>query len=495
MSIINVQNLTFAYDGSYDNIFENVTFQLDTDWKLGFIGRNGRGKTTFLNLLTRKYKYNGSISSNVKFDYFPFKVDDKTKSAIDIIKENSYINDYNYWKIQKELSFLNMSEESLFKPFNLLSGGQQAKILLVSLFLKENNFLLIDEPTNHLDIDSRKIMSNYLKSKKGFILVSHDRQFLDNCIDHIMVINKTNIEIQKGNFSSWFKNKQNQDNFEILQDKKLKKDILKLEKSAKQIANWANKIEKSKNGTKNSGLRPDTGYIGHKSAKMMKRSKNAEKRKQSAIEEKSCLLKNIEFAKELNINFLKNNFKKLLNLNNISLFYDNKIICKNITFEVNQNDRICIYGKNGCGKSTILKFINDDKKIIFKGNFEKANNLKISYVSQDTSQLKGNLRDFAKSQNIDESLLKNILRKLDFSRTQFEKDISIFSEGQKKKVLLAKSLSEEAHLYLWDEPLNFIDILSRIQIENLILKFKPTIIFVEHDELFIKNLSTKTINI
>ena len=227
----------------------------------------------------------------------------------------------------------------------------------------------------------------------------------------------------------------------------------------------------------------------------MKRSKNAEKRKQSAIEEKSCLLKNIEFAKELNINFLKNNFKKLLNLNNISLFYDNKIICKNITFEVNQNDRICIYGKNGCGKSTILKFINDDKKIIFKGNFEKANNLKISYVSQDTSQLKGNLRDFAKSQNIDESLLKNILRKLDFSRTQFEKDISIFSEGQKKKVLLAKSLSEEAHLYLWDEPLNFIDILSRIQIENLILKFKPTIIFVEHDELFIKNLSTKTINI
>lgn len=495
MSIISVQNLTFSYDGSYDNIFEDVSFQIDTDWKLGFTGRNGRGKTTFFKLLMKKYEYKGKISSSVEFEYFPFEVTDSSAFAINIIQEKSGIEDYDYWKIQKELSFLDVDEEVLYRPFSSLSGGEQVKILLVSLFLKENAFLLIDEPTNHLDIKARKIVSDYLKSKKGFILISHDRQFLDNCIDHILCINKANIEIQKGNFSSWYENKQKQDNFELSQNEKLKKDISRLENSAKQSAEWSNKLEKTKNGTRNSGLRPDRGYIGHKAAKMMKRSKNAEARKQSAIEEKSNLLKNIESTSELKINFLKHNSNRLLSLKDISLFYGDKKICENINFEVNQRDKISLYGKNGCGKSTVLKFINGDNKISFRGTFEKTSNLKISYVSQDTSNLKGTLRDFAKLENIDESLFKTILRKLDFSRIQFEKDMSDFSGGQKKKVLIAKSLCEQAHLYLWDEPLNFIDVLSRIQIEDLILKFSPTIVFVEHDENFVKNIATKILYI
>ena len=495
MSMINVQNLTFSYNGSYDNIFENVSFQIDTNWKLGFTGRNGRGKTTFFKLLMKKYEYKGRISSNVDFEYFPFEIRDDSEFAINIIKEKSGIEDYDYWKIQKELSFLDIDEELLYRPFNSLSGGEQVKILLVSLFLKENAFLLIDEPTNHLDIKARKIISDYLKSKKGFILISHDRQFLDNCIDHILCINKTNIEIQKGNFLSWYENKKRQDNFEISQNEKLKKEISRLENSAKQSAQWSNKLEKTKNGTRNSGLRPDKGYIGHKSAKMMKRSKNAEAKKQSKIEEKSNLLKNIENTSELKISFLKHSSNRLIDLKEVSLFYGNKKICENINFEVNQGDRISLCGKNGCGKSTILRFINGDLEISFKGTFEEASNLKISYISQDTSNLNGTLKDFAKLENIDESLFKTILRKLDFSRIQFEKDISNFSGGQKKKVLIAKSLCQQAHLYLWDEPLNFIDILSRIQMEDLILKFNPTMIFVEHDESFVKNIATQIIKL
>ena len=310
-----------------------------------------------------------------------------------------------------------------------------------------------------------------------------------------MCINKTNIEIQKGNFLSWYENKKRQDNFEISQNEKLKKEISRLENSAKQSAQWSNKLEKTKNGTRNSGLRPDKGYIGHKSAKMMKRSKNAEAKKQSKIEEKSNLLKNIENTSELKISFLKHSSNRLIDLKEVSLFYGNKKICENINFEVNQGDRISLCGKNGCGKSTILRFINGDLEISFKGTFEEASNLKISYISQDTSNLNGTLKDFAKLENIDESLFKTILRKLDFSRIQFEKDISNFSGGQKKKVLIAKSLCQQAHLYLWDEPLNFIDILSRIQMEDLILKFNPTMIFVEHDESFVKNIATQIIKL
>lgn len=107
-----------------------------------------------------------------------------------------------------------------------ISGGEKTKVLLASLFMKETNFLLIDEPTNHLDMNSRTIVSKYLKSKKGFILVSHDRLFLDTCVDHILSINKSNIEIQKGNFSSWWQNKIMQDNYELAENEKLKKELL-----------------------------------------------------------------------------------------------------------------------------------------------------------------------------------------------------------------------------------------------------------------------------
>ena len=488
MSLINVSNLTFAYEGSYNNVFENVSFQIDTDWKLGFTGRNGRGKTTFLNLLMSKYEYNGTISSSIDFVYFPFKIENISKNTIDILYD--IIFDFELWELLKELSLLSVSEDTLYRPFYTLSNGERTKILLAGLFLKENRFLLIDEPTNHLDENARKIVSDYLKSKKGFILVSHDREFLDNCIDHILVINKTNIEVQKGNFSSWWNNKHDKDKSELSENFKLQKDIKKLSDSAKRTASWSDKVEKSKKQSLKSGSKADKGYIGHKSAKMMKRSKAIESRQKTAIEEKSKLLKDIEKADSLLIKPLEYHTNRLVELKNISVYYNDKIICENINFFIDRGDRIVIKGKNGSGKSSILKLINKEK-ITFNGEINIGSNLIISYVPQDISFIKGSLKDFADENKIDESLFKAILRKLDFSREQFEKDMSDFSEGQKKKVLIAKSLCKKAHLYIWDEPLNFIDVFSRVQIENLILEHKPTMLFVEHDATFINKIATK----
>ncbi|MNW66273.1 putative ABC transporter ATP-binding protein YheS [compost metagenome] len=116
-------------------------------------------------------------------------------------------------------------------------------------------------------------------------------------------------------------------------------------------------------------------------------------------------------------------------------------------------------------------------------------------MSQDTSDLGGHLSEYAATQGIDESLFKSILRKLDFSRLQLEKDISTFSAGQKKKVLIAKSLSEKAHLHIWDEPLNFVDVISRMQIEDLLLEYSPTLLFVEHDREFCANIATRIIEL
>jgi lincosamide and streptogramin A transport system ATP-binding/permease protein len=488
MSLINVTNLTFAFDGSYDNIFENVNFQIDTDWKLGFTGRNGRGKTTFLGLLLGKYEYSGKISAHVSFEYFPFHVDNKENNTLDVI--NDIYPDYLHWELMRELSLLKVSEDVLDRPFDSLSSGEQTKVLLAALFLKENRFLLIDEPTNHLDMSARKLVSDYLNTKSGFILVSHDRSFLDNCVDHILSINKTNIEIQKGNFAGWWENKQRKDSFELAENEKLKKDIKRLSDAAKRTSNWSDEVEKTKIGH---GLF-DKGYVGHKAAKMMKRSKAIEHRQQSAIDERSKLLKNIESSDSLKISQLAFHKNQLAELDNVSIYYGEKMVCADISFTIEQGDRIALTGKNGSGKSSIIKLICGEN-INYTGTFRKGSQLKISYVSQDTSHLQGNLTDYAINNGIDESLFKSILRKLDFSRVQLEKDISAFSDGQKKKVLIAKSLCEKVHLQIWDEPLNFIDIISRMQIEELLLEYSPTILFVEHDSEFCKNIATKIIEL
>lgn len=492
MSLINVSNLTFAYDGSYDNIFEDVNFQIDTDWKLGFTGRNGRGKTTFLGLLLGKFEYSGHISANVSFEYFPFQVNNKQDQTLDII--NSILPEYQHWELMRELSLLKVSEDVLYRPFESLSNGEQTKVLLAALFLKENSFLLIDEPTNHLDMEARKLVSEYLNTKNGFILVSHDRAFLDHCVDHILSINLTNIEIQKGNFSDWWENKQRQDHYELAENEKLRKDIKRLSDAAKRTSNWSHEVEKTKNGTRNSGSKVDKGYIGHKAAKMMKRSKSIEQRQESAIDERSKLLKNIESAEDLKITQLAYHKSQLAALEHVSIHYGEKIVCRDVSFTIEQGERIALTGKNGSGKSSIIKLLCGEH-IDYTGTYRKGSQLQISYVSQDTSHLHGNLTDYAKKNGIDESLFKAILRKLDFARVQFEKDMSSFSGGQKKKVLIAKSLSEKVHLHIWDEPLNFIDVISRMQIEELLLEYTPTLLFVEHDKEFCDNVATKIIKL
>ena len=495
MSLIQVQNLTFAYDGSYENIFENVSFRLDTNWRLGFTGRNGRGKTTFLNLLQEKYAYQGSISASVAFSYFPYPVEDPRALAVEVVE--SIHPEYEYWRLAREMNALELEEELLYRPYETLSNGEQTKLQLAVLFSRENHFLLIDEPTNHLDIRGRELVSRYLNSKRGFILVSHDRAFLDGCVDHILSINKTDIEVQRGNFSTWWDNKQRQDAFEQAENARLKKEISRLEETAKEKASWSDTAERRK-------LRKDPMAVdnvkgwrplqGAKAKKTMARSKAIEQRQQAAIEEKSKLLKNIERSDALKIFQTPYHTKRLVQLQDVAIAYGEKTVCSGISFTVEQGDRVALRGGNGCGKSSIIKLICGGD-IPHTGLVRLGSGLKISYVSQDTSKLCGKLSELARQQGIEESLFLTMLAKLDVPKTQMEKDLSALSAGQKKKVLLAMSICQNVHLHIWDEPMNYIDVISRIQIEQLLLEYRPTILFVEHDRAFCENVATKTVDL
>lgn len=488
--MIDINNLTFQYEGSFDPVFEDVTFRIDTDWKLGFTGRNGRGKTTFCNLLLGRYDYKGSIKASVHFQYFPFDIGDSSMDTIDILySEDPYTE---LWAVEKEMSLLGLDHDVLYRPFDTLSNGERTKLMLSAMFARENNFLLIDEPTNHLDAEGREQLVKYISSKKGFLLISHDRNFLDRCIDHILVINKTNIEVQQGNFSTWWYNKQARDKNEMTENEKLKKDIKRLGEAAKKTARWSDKVEKGKRLDKNRdmGVKPDKGHIGRMAAKMMKRSKSAELRISKAAEQKEKLLKNIERLDELSISPVPYIKKRLISAADFSISYGDKTVFSDLTFNVDEGDRIAVIGRNGSGKSSLFKRIMEED-IESSGVLNVGSNLKISYVPQDTSFLKGSLKKYAEEFSIDESIFKSILRKMDFPRVQLEKDMENFSQGQKKKVLIARSLCEKANLYIWDEPLNYVDVFSRMQIEMLLGKYEPTMMFVEHDQEFVSSVATK----
>ena len=495
MALISVQNLTFGYDGSAELLFENASFQLDTDWRLGFVGRNGRGKTTFLRLLMGQYEYRGSISAPTAFDYFPFAVTDNEASGGEIAEV--CCPGLPRWKLLRELAQLELEEGVLYRPFATLSNGERTKLLLAALFLRENRFLLIDEPTNHLDLHGREILSRYLRTKNGFILVSHDQTFLDGCIDHVLSINRATIQVQKGNCSTWLENRRRQDEYELAENTRLKKEISRLEQTVREKAAWADKSEREKIGSgpkkneMNAGRRP---YLGEKSRKANQRAKAIAGRQEAAIEEKSRLLKDIEKADSLRLPCLEYRAELLAELRDVTVDYGTGPVFAPVSFSIRRGERLSLVGPNGAGKTSLLRLLTGEAAPA-AGTLRLASGLVISYLPQDTGGLSGSVTDYAEAHGLDRTMFLTFLRKLDFPRAQFEKPMEQFSMGQKKKVLLARSLCEPAHLYLWDEPLNYIDLLSRGQIEELLLESKPTILFVEHDKLFCERVATGIIRL
>ena len=598
MAQISVSNLTFCYEGSFDNIFEDVSFVIDTDWKLGFIGRNGKGKTTFLNLLMSRqngrpaddraadmpsagnkkdnsYEYQGHISTSAVFDYFPYRITEQQMEQCSAEFMDELKPGCELWRVICELEQLHLEADALYRPFRTLSHGERTKVMLAILFCGENDFLLIDEPTNHLDQGSRDIVKEYLKKKKGFILVSHDRDLLDACIDHVLVLNRCTIEVQSGNFSSWWENKNRMDAFHEAENEKHKKEIRRLNKAAERTREWADKSEQTKIGfdpvKEHDRSKNTRAFIGAKTKKMQSRRTQMEKRITDEIERKEGLLQDIEHPAELKLMPMQHHKEVLISASDYGIAYcvrnqsiisqdrssreaevhrvnqresgsqkrerycdglqeaelqsagsestgkeDCKDVFSELNFELRCGERVFLHGENGCGKSSLIKAIlaHDAKRKMNawksgeqdvcdamelpdnmqeSGTLTTASGLVISYINQDTSHLKGGLKEYSRQNGLDESLFLAILRQLDLERVQFVKNMEDYSEGQKKKVLIAASLLKPAHLYIWDEPLNYIDIFSRMQIESLILTYQPTMLIVEHDVRFREKIATRVV--
>ena len=329
MSKITINNLNFYYSDYYNPIFDNVNLILDTDWRLGLIGRNGRGKSTFLKLLTGKLiPVSGNINMSVNMEYFPYEPDKKYTIVMDIVKENigrlktmedtmeeiiassdesrydeyceiqlkySELGGYEMeGRIFKEMADMGLDEKLAYREYSTLSGGERTRMMIIALFLRKNRFVLLDEPTNHLDIAGKEMVAEYLGKRKGFIVVSHDRDFLDKTVNHIMSINKADIKVEKGNYTSWRNNMDIIEEYEFRTRNKLEREIKQLEKKSKQVRDWAGTANTQKyEFASNSRTNGSQAY--------MRQAKHFEEQVLGDIEKKKQLLLNYEEAKELRL--------------------------------------------------------------------------------------------------------------------------------------------------------------------------------------------------
>jgi lincosamide and streptogramin A transport system ATP-binding/permease protein len=521
MSTIICRHLTFGYDGSNSNVFSDLNLTIDTNWRTCVAGKNGRGKTTLLQLLHGQLiPHKGSIEYVGSTTYFPSSVADTSLPAFIVAKtvsgpyihlekdmerllnigDETALNHYGEVqdeyarlggyqvdaKLSKELNSLGISNDKFDQPYESMSGGEQTRCMLAALFIQKDGFALIDEPTNHLDQEGREQVASYLRSKRGFLLVSHDRTFLDSCIDHVVALNADDVQVQKSFFSQW----RGQFQLGLLkqeaQNADLKKEIRSLTESAGERRWGAAMREEKKSGAL------DRGFEGARAARQMKRALSIEKRVDLKIETRKTTLNNIEKQYQIKINQTAD--RGLILTVNKLVIGRGKPLFHPVSFSVMSGARLAIKGRNGSGKTSLLDLLSGSA-IEHSGSVSFGRGLRITRSYQQPLWKSGSLQKHLAKVGLDQSQFRTIMATLGVRGNPLEQPIENLSLGQVKKIDIARTLITPSDLILWDEPLNYMDIETREQIETAVLRSKPTMVFVEHDESFVGKIATDILNI
>lgn len=521
MAKIQLNNMTYFYEDYYYPVFENVNLVLDSDWKLGLIGRNGRGKTTLLRLLHGQLQpSHGEILCDVKMELFPYHMQVTYETTLEVIKEYvaglttmerqmeqlleqntskalleyekvlaQYLEVDGYTaeaRIRRELQYMDMNEELLNRGYHTLSGGERTRVQIISMFLRNDTFVLLDEPTEHLDQHGKQLLASYLKQKKGYIVVSHDKAFLDEVTDHILSINKTNIELEKGTYTSWQENKERKESFEVKVREKLQKEIKQLERASEKQIGWA--------GVANQQKYEFACHARANGAKSYYRQvKRAKEQIQDDLEQKKQLLRNMEEARNLVLQQMGTEEQVLICCRDFSYSYGTHSVLEKVSLELERGDRLWLRGRNGSGKSTLLRLLMDaseDAELAKKLGIHLAEGIKMVYVSQDAAISRGMLQDVVSNKEQYDKVIE-LCKAFDISRDMLQRPMESFSSGELRKLNLAIALTQNQQVLLLDEPLNYMDVLFREQLKEAIVKYEPTLILVEHEEIFARNVATK----
>lgn len=508
---IGINKITKDY--GFGPILNDISFEVKTNERIALVGENGSGKSSLLNIIAGTIKPDSgtiSIKKNAKIAYLKQLIENRNNNITvkDVLYEgvkdlmnlrdklteyeekitNSTPNDIErlivrYTNLQTE--FINMSgyeidakvekvikgfkidKTILSRKFNSLSGGEKTIITLASIIISEPDILLLDEPTNHLDIDTLEWLEDYLRKYKGTILmISHDRYFLDEVATKIILLENKKINIFHGNYTKYLKENEERINKEFKDYKDQQKQIKAMEASIKRLIEYGN-IAKNE--------------MFFKRAESIRKRLDKLEQLQKPIEKDSIPL---QFRSTRSGNIV-------LELNNININYPDKTILKDASLKIFYQEKICLLGNNGSGKSSLVKYI-----LTQSNNY--GTNIKIGYIPQEISFEDENKTVYEEAKDFfigDETHLRSALSKFYFFKDNILKRLKNLSGGEKVRLKLFCLIQKDINFLILDEPTNHIDIETKEILESALKEYKATLLFISHDRYFINSLATRIIYI
>lgn len=496
----------------FNNVLNNLSFDVKTNERVALIGSNGCGKTTTLKIIMGIESYdsgNISIRKESKIGYLtqmPPKEDDNVsaksvylRGVQELIDLENKISDFveNMSSNEKDIKLLDklqeefrisggyslkekiekirngfkITNELLDREYNKLSGGEKTLINLASIILSNPDILLLDEPTNHLDIDTLEWFEEYLSSYNGtVVIISHDRYFLDRTVNKIIEIENGNANIYHGNYSYYLKESEKRLMIEFQNYKNQQKEIKALKEAIERYKVW--------------GAKSDNPMF-------FRRAKAIETRleKMEVIEKPKT-----KSELRINLNVEDRTSNRVMVISNLDLKIGNKELLRNSHMEVYYKERVCLMGKNGAGKTTLIKNILNNTH----DNIKLGTNIKIGYIPQEIRFDNEDLTIYEHMRKIfvgSESELRSKLNQFYFTADNIDKKVKNLSGGEKVRLKLLELILKNANFLILDEPTNHIDIDTREILEESLLAYDGTILFISHDRYFINKIATKIVMI
>lgn len=496
-------------------VFSNVKLEVNEKDKIAIVGRNGAGKSTLLKIIAGVENYDDGVrmvSKNATIGYLSQQFivrEDKTiyeemlscfTEIIDLEKDLEYLanqltteniekdnllldrydklqnrvithKDYHYKsKIKSVLFGLDFKEEDLNKSISNFSGGEKTRISMAKLLLSEPDVLILDEPTNHLDMQNVAWLENYLNSYNGaVVIVSHDRYFLDKIVNTVYNVEFGKVKKYVGNYTKFLK--QYEEDYE-----KQLKEYISQQKDIKKLEEF---VQKNIARASTSGMAKSRQKILDK----IERIDNPKKDEKTA---------NIEFK------ISEQSGRDVLHIENLKVGYNNNQIASTYNFDVYKGDRIAIVGKNGIGKSTLIKTIAKKQNAI-AGNISYGSKVSLGYYDQKQAEfesVKTILNElWDEYPNMKEADVRTVLGRFLFTGEDVLKIVRDLSGGEKARLQLAKLMLEKNNLLILDEPTNHLDIASKQVLEAALENYEGTLVFVSHDRYFINKIATKVLDV
>ncbi len=480
--MLKLENISKSFNGK--EIFNNINFVESSLYKeaynydnekLGLIGRNGSGKSTLLKIISGELEYdNGNIitSKNYRIGYLQQHLKFTEKNIVEEVSLS--LPDYkkdNFWEVEKVLCDIGFSQNDLQRSPDEFSGGWQIRLNLAKLLVSEADLLLLDEPTNYLDIISIRWLKCFLKKwKKSFILITHDRTFLNEVITHTLIIHRGTSKKITGNVDEMYEQI-------AVEEETYEKTRINEEKKKEQIQKYIDRFR----------------YKATLASQVQSKIKMLDRQD---VKDQLQNIQNLDF--EFNYKNIITN-KPFIEVKSLTFGYDKNIqpLIRDFSFKVEKGDKICVVGKNGKGKSTLLKLLIGE---VYQdsGDIDMNPKVEIGYFGQmniNRLNLQNTIEDelWDVDRTIPRNKILNVAGTMMFSGDDYKKHLNILSGGEKSRVLLGKIILKSCNLLLLDEPTNHLDMESCISLMEAVNNFNGASIIVTHNEDFLNNVATKLI--